>query len=123
MAGLTGKVKKDDKREERIMYEIIVDAHDEDEQAMGWYYYIEDCLQFPFDAKCTKKIATSPLELNENVTVIELADFDLCRHGISVIVQWQKKQLAVPLEQILPVNTTIEAIEDWHYWIERGYEL
>jgi hypothetical protein len=123
MAGLTDKVKKDDKREERIMNEIIVDAHDDDERVMGWYYYMEDCLQFPFVAKCTKKIVTSPLEKDENVTVIKLADFDLCRHGISVIVKWQKKILGVPLEQLLPLDTTIEAIEDWRYWIERGYEL
>jgi hypothetical protein len=126
MAGVTGKVKKDDRREERIIYEIIVDAYDDDERAMGWYYYMEDVLQFPFDAKCVKKIVTSPLDKNERVAVIKLADSDLCRHGISVIVKWQNKLLGVPLEQLLPLDTdkeTIEAILDWHYWTERGYQL
>ncbi|MDX2255539.1 MAG: calcium-binding protein, partial [Pseudanabaenaceae cyanobacterium bins.39] len=27
-------------REHRIDYEIIVDAYDEAERAMGWYYYL-----------------------------------------------------------------------------------
>jgi hypothetical protein len=30
--------------------EIIVDALGPEEQAMGWYYYIEEKLQFPFSA-------------------------------------------------------------------------
>ena len=30
--------------------EIVVDAYDSEEQAMGWYSYLEDNLQFPFQA-------------------------------------------------------------------------
>jgi hypothetical protein len=40
-----------------------------------------------------------------------------------VVVEWQSRSLAVPLEQLLPINSdeeTLEAIQDWHYWIERG---
>ena len=35
-------VKKDGVREERINMEIVVDAYDEEERAMGWYYYLAD---------------------------------------------------------------------------------
>ena len=31
------KPEKDEVREERIDMEIVVDAYDEDERAMGWY--------------------------------------------------------------------------------------
>jgi hypothetical protein len=34
------KIKKDRIREHRIDMEIIVDAHDEVEHAMGWYYHL-----------------------------------------------------------------------------------
>ena len=34
--------KKDKTREERIYMEAIVDAHDPEERAMGWYYYLDD---------------------------------------------------------------------------------
>lgn len=39
----TGKSpgKRDDTRERRITDEIIVDAYDPEEKAMGWYYYLE----------------------------------------------------------------------------------
>lgn|GEM_PF-4611999 len=42
---------KDLEREERIFEEIIVDAHDEDEQRMGWYYYMDEKVRFPFKAE------------------------------------------------------------------------
>ncbi len=38
---------KDEEREERINMEIIVDAYGPEEQAMGWYNYLSDTLQFP----------------------------------------------------------------------------
>ena len=38
---------KDEEGEERIHNEIIVDAYDSEEQAMGWYTYLSDTLQFP----------------------------------------------------------------------------
>ena len=33
---------KDAERKHRINYEIIVDAYDEYEQAMGWYIHLND---------------------------------------------------------------------------------
>jgi hypothetical protein len=33
--------KPDEKREQRIADEIVIDAHDADERAMGWYHYLD----------------------------------------------------------------------------------
>ena len=41
------RVPADEEREERIQIEIIVDAYGPDEQAIGWYSYLEEYLQFP----------------------------------------------------------------------------
>jgi Calcium binding len=38
---------RDEAREERITVEIIVDAYGPDEQAMGWYSYLDNQLQVP----------------------------------------------------------------------------
>lgn len=46
------KTKRNEKGEERITMEIIVDAYGPEEQAMGWYYHLEQQLQFPFTAIC-----------------------------------------------------------------------
>jgi Calcium binding len=38
-------VELDEAREERITMEAVVDAYGEDEQAMGWYYYLQDIIR------------------------------------------------------------------------------
>ena len=43
---------RDEEREQRITMEIVVDAYTPEEQAMGWYYSLEDRLHFPFMARC-----------------------------------------------------------------------
>ena len=48
-------MEKNKAREERIHNEIIVDAYGPEEQAMGWYYCLEEKLGFPFKAKCIAK--------------------------------------------------------------------
>ena len=40
--------------------EIIVDAYGPEEQAMGWYYYLENTLRSPFTAVCVADRAISP---------------------------------------------------------------
>jgi hypothetical protein len=63
------KPKKDPIREDRIRDEVIVDANGPEEQAMGWYYYLEDKLRFPFQAKCIVSKVVSPLRKRETVEV------------------------------------------------------
>jgi hypothetical protein len=120
------KIKEDETREERITNEIVVDAYDSEERIMGWQAYLDDTLHFPFQAKCIKEIAVSPLKKNEKVTVLEMADPDFCKNGMCAIVEWQSRRMGVPLEQILPLDSdeeTLEAVKDWHYWVARGYEF
>jgi hypothetical protein len=47
--------------------EIVVDAYGSEEQALGWYYYLDDTLQFPFTARCIARRATSPLQVGDDV--------------------------------------------------------
>jgi len=117
---------KDDEREERISMEIIVDAYGTDEQAAGWYAYLSDTLQFPFSARCIVRRAISPLEVGEEVEVVGIAPEEECRHEMFVSIRWNSHSLAVPLMQLEGVQAgeeTQQALEDWHYWVNQGYEL
>ena len=117
---------KDEEREERIHMEIIVDAYGPEEQAMGWYNYLSDTLQFPFTARCTADRAISPLEPGDEVEVLGIAPAEECEHDMFVFIRWKPRQLAVPLMQLEGIQVdeeTQQAIEDWHYWVSRGYEL
>lgn len=119
--------RRDEQREERISMEIIVDAYGPEEQAMGWYYYLENQLRFPFTATCTKKRAVSPLQVTDKVDVIGLPSEDECEKEMFVTIRWEKDGLAVPLSQLKPIRNTDaqtrEAIEDWHYWVNMGYQF
>ena len=70
------KVKQDAEREERIMMEIVVDAYGPEEQAMGWYYYLQDTINFPFTATCINKRRISPLKEGATVEVVDMAPGD-----------------------------------------------
>lgn len=120
------KPKIDKSREERIDEEIIVDCYGQAERAMGWYYYLEDRLEFPFAAKCIATRSISPLKIGEVVEVIGMAPEDECDREMFVMIRREKLKFGVPLSQLecLKVSKeTKEAIEDWRYWVAKGYEF
>lgn len=114
-------------REERIVREIIVDCYGPEEQAIGWYYYLDEKLRFPFTAVCSEKRAISPLKIKDAVTVLEMAPGEECEKEMFVMIQWERDGLAVPLSQLTPINSTDkqtkQAVEDWHYWVRMGYKF
>ena len=117
---------EDEAREQRINWEIVVDANGPEEQAMGWYYYLDDTIHFPFSARCVARRPTSPLDLGDKVEVVGMAPAEECEHDMFVMIQWKGDQLAVPLMQLEGVEVdeeTQQAIEDWRYWVDRGYEF
>jgi hypothetical protein len=118
------KRRKDPVREERIQDEAIVDAYGPEEQAMSWYYYLENKIHFPFQATCIGVKPTSPLRKGETVEVRRLASEDICTSDMLVLIRWQGRNMAVPLSQLTALNpdeSTNEAIADWHYWVSQGY--
>jgi len=115
--------KRDPLREDRIHIEAIVDASPE-EQAMSWYYYLESKLTFPFNVRCIRSLATSPLRKGETVEVRRLAKEEACESDMLVQILWRRRKMAVPLSQLVAIDpdpSTAEAIGDWHYWVARGY--
>lgn len=120
------RVQKNETREHRISMEAIVDAYGPEEQAMGWYYYLEDRIQFPFEARCIQTRRISPLKEGELVKVICMAPEDECMREMFVEIQWQNRTFGIPLAQLQPLDVneaTEEAIADWQYWVGRGYEF
>ncbi len=118
--------KEEGKREERIEMEVVVDAYGPEEQAMGWYCYLENELHFPFRAKCLAPRAISPLRKGQQVEVVGLAPGEECEREMFVGVAWEGRTLAVPLSQLAILKAdkaTTQAVEDWHYWVAHGYEF
>jgi hypothetical protein len=120
------KPAKDEVREERIDMEIVVDAYDADERAMGWYSHLADNLDVPFGARCIEERSISPLAVGDEVEVIGMPTGDECDREMFVMIRWGKRRLAVPLAQLEVIeadDATRQAVEDWHYWVGMGYEF
>lgn len=118
--------KKEPAREKRIDMDVVVDCYGAEEQAMGWYYYLKDNLEFPFTAVCVKKRAISPLKLKESVEVVGLPPINECEGEMFVSIIWHDRRFAVPLDQLACAvrhKETMQAIEDWHYWVRQGYRF
>ena len=107
----------DAEREDRITQEILVDTYNEEEIALGWYYYLEDHLNFPFVAEWD----------HETVQVISISGEKDCKEDIFVEVEVEesgsKDEFPVPLRNLTPLKAdeaTEEAIADWNYWLNQG---
>ncbi|MCZ6675473.1 MAG: calcium-binding protein [Verrucomicrobia bacterium] len=119
-------IPEEPERDHRIDDEAIVDCYHETERAMGWYYYLEGKITFPFSAVIRIKHPFNPLQVDEIVTVDALIPEEHCEHGISVEITSDSGDFAIPLEQAIPIDAdseTKEAILDWHYWKARGYQF
>lgn len=121
--------KTDPIRENRIDYEIIVDAYDETERAIGWYYYLENKITFPFNAKWNKKAKKTGLITEKEVKVLGMASEEDCENNIYVEVAYigePDDTFIAKLSDIEALNLdpdTEEAIADWLYWVDMGYEF
>lgn len=121
------KVERDDSREHRIDMEIVVDAYNAEEQAMGWYYYLDNKLNFPFKAKWLTQGSAAK---GEDVEVQGMSPEEDCQQEMFVEVLYKEDDVedvfSVPLSDIESIDAdeeTQEAIADWHYWVDMGYEF
>jgi len=103
------------------------DAYGPEEQAMGWYYYLEEKPGVPFLATCIAEKAVLPLRQGEKVEDVAMAPERECEHEMFVAVRCEGRKLAVPLVQLKPGakadKDTRQALADWHYWLAQGYKL
>lgn len=83
--------------------EVVVDAYTAEEQAMGWYYCLEERLKVPFKARCKSKRELSPLRVGKKVNVLGMALEEECEPEMFVRVRWGGRRLAMPLSQFEPM--------------------
>ena len=120
------KAKSNRTCERRIEQEIVVDAYTPEERAMSWCYYLEEKLAFPFKARCVASRAISPLKKGEEVEVVGMAKEGDCMSEMFVLIRFAGRTLGVPLAQIEPIGAdaaTREAVADWRYWQQMGWEF
>lgn len=110
----------DPTRHNRIRDEVIVDCQDEDEELMGWYYYMADNLEFPIAATVRFALRGGKSE----VKPAQIVDVDpKAERGSAIRVgiteMGSERVQYISLEDIASIDTTpenAEIINDWLYW-------
>jgi hypothetical protein len=77
-------------------------------------------------ARCQQRRAISPLQVGDEVEIIGMAPETECEHEMFVMMRWEREGLGVPLSQLEVVHAdeqTQQAVADWHYWVEQGYQF
>jgi len=119
------RVEQDQEREDRIAMKVTVDAYDEVERALGWYVYLDENLHFPFRARCAEERNISPLRIGEEVEVVGMPPEDDNMCDMFVMIHWLDRTFAVPLAQLETLDIADKgmqrALDDWRYWVARGY--
>src|SRR5690242_7581811 len=93
-----------DRERDRRISEIIADSYEPEEQALGWYYYLERRLHFPFLADHVTRRNTPPFQAHEEVKVVEMAPEEECEHEMFVLIAWDDDEFPVPLANLEPIN-------------------
>lgn len=66
------------------------------------------------------------MRFGDEVKVTGIASESDCEREIYVKIQRGKGSLAVPLSQLEVIHAdhqTVEAVQDWHYWVGIGYQF
>jgi hypothetical protein len=123
-------IELDESREERIKNEILAEAEDKEERAMGWYYYLDDCLNFPFMGRWKKKNRKTGAIDEKPVEVVGMSPEDDCLKDMYVDVAYltgkDEDIHSAKLSEIEAIDVdeeTQEALADWQYWLARGYKF
>lgn len=110
----------DPAREHRILYEVIVDCYDEQEEFMGWYYYMADNLEFPITATVRLPLRGGKTE-EKTVQIIEVDPKSETGRAIrlGITEAGSERVHYISPEAIIRLDTTpenLEIINDWLYW-------
>ncbi|MEM9886813.1 MAG: calcium-binding protein [Bacteroidota bacterium] len=110
--------KKDPARNHRIHSEIVVDAYDEGEVNMSWYYYLEENLRMPFKAyiKTEFRNGNRGTVLTEVVKIKSDPEEELLLGGFFSHSTAMSKFKISDIDKILEAEDHLEMLNDWLYY-------
>ena len=108
---------EDEEREHRILYDIVVDAYDEYEQNMGWYYYFEENLNFPIPI--IAKLRNRKGFEKTHVEIVSITSEGNAPIRLGICESNSDRIISIKLEDVISANTTdenLQILNDWLYW-------
>jgi hypothetical protein len=108
---------------DKIEYEIIVDAYSDDEVNMGWFYTLEEGLEFPFNADAEIKKRGGGIEVKQ-VKIIGMysEDDDFLSKDFLFEMELDENVLPIAYSKISNIKASeasLEVLQCWDYWVEK----
>jgi len=107
----------------KIDYEIIVDSHDEYEMSMGWYYFMEESITFPFKATAQLKKRDGSIEKKEVIIVGLSSDEEsFMSNDFELEMETEQHINKISFSKLSNIKAsaeTLEAFTIWNYWITK----
>jgi Calcium binding len=108
-----------------IDFDIVVDAKDDEDIYMGWYYFMVETLEFPFKAIAIIKKRNGTTEERTVEVVEDATDAERFKcQAYYVNVDYEGVLMKVEIADLKPINAseeTLKAITVWKYWKDKGY--
>ena len=93
-----------------MIEEATVDAHDESEQATGWFTMFEEHLKLPFETKLLgTAVAVTSIDLRDSGQIVAICTRGRDRQAIAVV--------DLPLPSPKPPGS--DWIDAYRYWLSR----
>lgn len=105
--------------QDKIDYEIILDAYDEYEQRLGWSIFFEETLEFPFTATAQLKKRDGTVESKQvKITGLSSKEEDFMDNDFNMEMEQGEYLRPVAysaLSNIQAADETLEAFEIWDF--------
>jgi len=105
-----------DKRIEKLLTDI--DEDDQIERMKAWRIYLEDNLEFPFEAEINEPQEGNFLKMGNRLEVTRIEDFDDL-YGVIVSVTYKRRKYSLPLcdlEVVDKDSTNFTPVDDYSVW-------
>lgn len=106
----------------KIDYEIVVDAYDEHEVNMSWYYYFEETMEFPFVAETVIKFRNGKKRLAK-VDVLGLVKDSHFEESPDILFEVSPQDVDLVLEVRVSGLSNVKGPQEvkeafllWHFW-------
>lgn len=111
----------------KIENEIIMDCYDDQEISMGWYYFFQDELEFPFEVEISLKTRNGGKKLIE-IDILKMVEEERNYEISGLLFEVSPKEAelimeigADKLKNTKGSRSTKEAFEIWFFWNSDKY--
>lgn len=107
----------EEEMQDRIDYEIIVDAYDEYEQSAGWSMFFEETLEFPFTALAQLKKRDGTIESKQvKITGLSSKEEDFMDDDFNLEMKQGEYLRPVAYSALSDIRASDETLEAFQIW-------